>query len=242
MAGSASYLIAAALLLAPLPVQAETAWQQAMDDNPFLFNEELRGVLRDQPDLISNALDRGAARLKAAVWSPLQDEIDTDLQRITLHDADLFAPGPQGFGAADTPAKITLFTAADCPACPRAEAELAQIAKEHPGLRVEVRSAAATPDDRLALALAQDKGPEAARRFRSGLMQGQTPEALVKAEGADLAQLRSRAETPAMVETVARQADLFGELGLDTVPSYVMNDKLIRGAVPTVVLEHYLAK
>jgi hypothetical protein len=40
---------------------------------------------------------------------------------------------------------------------------------------------------------------------------------------------------------MGRDADLAARLGLDMAPSYVMRDRLLRGAMPAIVLERYLA-
>lgn len=40
---------------------------------------------------------------------------------------------------------------------------------------------------------------------------------------------------------MGRDADLAARLGLDLAPSYVMPDRLLRGAMPAIVLERYLS-
>ncbi len=239
-----------ALLLLPFAASAEGDWRQAMEENPYLFNEELRMLFYDQPEILTSALDGArAAEMEdrlAAAWSPLQTEIETDLARIEANAARLFAVTAQGFGSGDGPAAITLFSRLGCTPCARAEDELQQMAARDSGLRVELRSTSTALPDRLAYVIARDTGPEAAAEFRRAVdaMPADT-DALLDREmtrlGVEPARARAAADTPEVQAALADQADLFTGMGLDTAPSYVLPTMLIRGQMPGIVLQKYLA-
>ncbi|MFB9151115.1 hypothetical protein [Roseovarius ramblicola] len=57
---------------------------------------------------------------------------------------------------------------------------------------------------------------------------------------AELAALAARMGFRAALFDMGRDAGLARDLGLDTAPSYVLPDKLLRGAMPAIVLERYL--
>ena len=57
----------------------------------------------------------------------------------------------------------------------------------------------------------------------------------------ELQALAARIGFRAALFDMDRDAGLARDLGLDTAPSYVLPDKLLRGAIPSLVLERYLA-
>jgi hypothetical protein len=58
---------------------------------------------------------------------------------------------------------------------------------------------------------------------------------------AELRALAGRIGLRVNVFDMGRDADLAARLGLDMAPSYVLPDRLLRGAMPAFVLERYLA-
>ncbi len=58
---------------------------------------------------------------------------------------------------------------------------------------------------------------------------------------AELRALADRIGLRVNVFDLGRDADLAARLGLDMAPSYVLPDRLLRGAMPAFVLERYLA-
>jgi len=58
---------------------------------------------------------------------------------------------------------------------------------------------------------------------------------------AELRALAGRIGLRVNVFDLGRDADLAARLGLDMAPSYVLPDRLLRGAMPAFVLERYLA-
>jgi len=57
---------------------------------------------------------------------------------------------------------------------------------------------------------------------------------------AGLQALAARMGFRAVLFDMTRDAALAHDLGLDTAPSYVMADRILRGAMPSIVLERYL--
>lgn len=58
----------------------------------------------------------------------------------------------------------------------------------------------------------------------------------------DLRALADRLGFRATVFDIEKDASLARDLGLDMAPSYVMGDRILRGAMPTIVLERYLSE
>jgi len=58
----------------------------------------------------------------------------------------------------------------------------------------------------------------------------------------ELRALADRLGFRASIFDIVDEADLAQRLGLDMAPSYVMRDRILRGEMPTIVLERYLAE
>lgn len=230
--------LALALLCAPLAAQPSALWQKLSDD-PALLTQEMRALLLSEPELIAQVRAEARRRMAADAASDLAAEVAGDTATISELSPALFGVTSRGFGA-EGPAAITLFTAAGCVPCQRAEAELRDLASRLPGLRVELRSLSATPADRLERALLQSEGPEAAARFRAELTSPDQAQTLATALTNAPEALLSLADSPGIRAELAREVALYTRLGLDMAPSYVMPDRLIRGEMPMVVLQRYL--
>ncbi|WP_029375083.1 hypothetical protein [Oceanicola sp. S124] len=231
--------LALTLLLAG-PAAADPGLWQKLSAQPDLFARELRAMLLEQPEVIEAARAEARRRMAEDAASDLAAEIDGDQALIARHGESLFGVTPQGFGG-DGPAAITLFTAAGCTDCLAAETGLRALADSHPGLRVEVRSLSDALPDRLSRALARQEGPEAAARFRAALAKAPSdPEALATSLSDAPEALLALADSAEIRAALAQEKALFGALGLDMAPSYVMPDRLIRGSMPKIVLERYL--
>lgn len=59
---------------------------------------------------------------------------------------------------------------------------------------------------------------------------------------AELAALATRMGFRATLFDMDTDADLARDLGLDTAPSYVLPDKMLRGAMPSIVIERYMSQ
>jgi hypothetical protein len=59
---------------------------------------------------------------------------------------------------------------------------------------------------------------------------------------AELATLATRMGFRATVIDMDRDAALVRDLGLDMAPSYVLRDRMLRGAMPAIVLDRYLSE
>lgn len=116
---------------------------------------------------------------------------------------------------------------------------------------------ASPPPDPYAEDVARDRAlltREAAHLFAPGLPGFGAPEARTRlafftrsgcpdcaqAE-AELRALARRLPIRVALIDIEREAALAARLGLDMAPSYVLRDRLLRGAMPAIVLERYLA-
>ncbi|SNY53893.1 hypothetical protein SAMN06297129_2658 [Pseudooceanicola antarcticus] len=234
-------VIGLALLLLPAPLRAQpSALWQKLEENPALMAQEMRALLLEAPQLIDEVRSEARARMAADAASDLAAEVAGDSAMIAKLTPALFGATPRGFGA-EGPAAITLFTAAGCAPCLRAETELRALADEIPGLRVELRSLSDDPADRLDRALQRREGPETAARFRARLQDPDNAQALAESLTEDPEALLALAESPEIRAELAQEVSLFRDLGLDMAPSYVMPGRLIRGEMPKVVLQSYLS-
>ncbi len=156
------------LVLTAVPAAADTDFTDLDPADRRILGHEIREVLLTVPEL----LPRDGA---AAQPSPYAAEIASDLARIEAQAAKLFAPGLPGFGPRDAGRTIAFFTAPDCPACARAEAELRDLAAAH-DLRVTRIDMAARPD--LAAALELDMAPSYV--FPTMMLRGHIPPVVLR--------------------------------------------------------------
>ena len=133
---------AAAFLLAAGAVQADGLDLTAQARTSF--GDEVRALLLDEPALVADAIGPTAPFIPDAA-SIYAYEAARDREALAAQD-ELFATTPFGFGAAMPERTLVLFLSAPCPDCARALAEARTLAAEHPGLRVELRAADASPD------------------------------------------------------------------------------------------------
>ncbi|WP_163849624.1 hypothetical protein [Pseudooceanicola aestuarii] len=208
------------------------------------LGRELRALFAAEPDLITDALHRAEAARIAAAEAPLAAEIREDRARIAVLSERLFAAAPLGFGAADPEARVTLFTAAGCAACQRAERALRAMAERLPDLRVDLRPARDTLADRLSLEIAAEHGTETALTFRAAIPEGRAGDAVVLARvmaGLGLPEtLMQNVRNAAEHAEIAEFTLIMSTLNLDVLPSYVLPDMMFRGEMPDIVLARYL--
>lgn len=180
------------------------------------FGAEIRDLLLDEPEIVARALDM-ARPDPGEIYA---EEAADDRSRIAEVAPLLFSATKRGFGAAYPRLTVALFIAADCPECRDAVKDLVALTQSHPGLRVELRP---LRDDHATLSLLQGVelfGPESL--LRRNTVRGTRPPL-------DTVRLLAEAESAAW-------------LGLDTAPSYVFPDMMIRGHVPSAVLERYIGR
>lgn len=145
-----------------------------------ILHDEMVEILAGLPELLAG-VDLIAISMPAPDAGDIYaDHIEADLADLAAHQDDLFSPDRPGFGTPDAAVTVALFTAADCPDCARAEADLRALAETH-DLRVTLLD-------------------------------------------------------------IDADAALAQALGLDMAPSYVFEDMMLRGHMPAIVLEGYLAR
>lgn len=138
------------------------------------------------------------------------EEAQDDLDLIATYADMLFVPTGAGFGA-DTPRKVvTLFISAAVPESREALAGLIALTARDPGLRVELRAFDSSDETEALLDLMTAKGPNA------------------------------MIQAPWGTAAPGPLAELTQTLGLDMAPSYVTREMMVRGAMPSAVIERYL--
>ena len=181
---------------------------------------ELRALFAAEPGIIENAL------IPQPAEDPYADEKAADLAAITSEAARLFAPDAPGFGNPDAAAIWAIFVRPDCGECADAVRGLQLLVRVH-DLRVSVFLLPTDPADTRPglLKAAATQGDTAVLNVLDGVLHG-------RAEGA--------APRGSDTTTGATNQAMFDRLGLDTTPSYVLPDMLIRGEMPGFVLERYI--
>ncbi|WP_297774810.1 glutaredoxin family protein [uncultured Roseovarius sp.] len=142
------------LLLAVLAQGAAVpAWpQQHPIQTRDALGETIRDVLVNTPSLLSQLRDP-ASRAAPDLYA---EDAARDLDMLEAAEPRLLAPDLPGFGPANQPAAIALFTRKDCAECAKAEADLRQLAKRL-GVRVTLLDIEA--EATLARALGLDMAP-----------------------------------------------------------------------------------
>lgn len=116
------------LLIAAGPLSAETDFTALSDAERAAFQQELRALFLDEPELLTHVFDTP---------SPYEDEAAQDHAVLDFETDRLFGPGLAGFGPADAPVRMAILIDRGCEACPLAMDELEALAAGFP-LRVNV--------------------------------------------------------------------------------------------------------
>ncbi len=215
------------LILAALPMAGISAGFDMTDQERAAFRDEVRAALLIDPSPIENALTRRQPSLFAT-------QVADDLALLRA-EAALFEPTSRGIGS-DTP-RITIlfFETFPCAACGAAWDDLVKLSNQNPDIRIEPRFAQDGGAAQLLLSLLthQDVGTyHDARRALYGMA---TPLSYPDIAGSQ-GWFQDRMLRPApQIEAAA-----FKRLGLDTSPSYVFPDMMVRGAIPLIALEKYI--
>lgn len=219
-----------AILLALLgggAVQAEGLSLTA--DERAAFHREVRAAILADPGPVAQALTPPAPDLYS-------DEAAEDRARLT-QNASLFGMTDRGYGAENPRLTLVFYEDYPCADCAAAWAEVEVLLARHPDLRVEPRFAADSGAAQLLLSVLDHQGIAAYRTARAALLAAPTEEALQQAMAqGGWAQDRMLRPQP------RQEAEVFTSLELDTVPSSVLPDMMLRGALPAIVLEKYVTR
>ena len=160
-------------------------------------------------------------------------------QRLTAVRADLERPFP-GAVLGNPAGKVTLveFTDFGCGYCRQSVADVDELIRRNPELRVVVRelpilSPHSADAARMGLAAAEQGKYGAFHRlmFAAGRPDAATIESAARQAGLDLERAHKVAAGPRAAAEIKRNIDLAGRLGFNGTPSWVVGDEVITGAV-----------
>ena len=219
----------AILAVAAFPAAAETAGLDMAREERAAFGQEVRAAVLSDLTPIDRALNPPPIDLYG-------QNREADLKRLEDSEA-VFAPTPRGIGADDPRLTILFFESFPCTDCSAAWADLEALIAAHPDVRVEPRFAEAGGPAQLLLSLLDHQGPATYHAARMALhaLPDTTPDSLAALSG-DKGWVQDR-----MLRLAPRrEAEAFARLDLDTTPSYVFPDMMLRGSIPLIVLEKYV--
>ena len=245
-------LLLALVLLFPLPAKAAT------DEE---MTETVRKILREHPEIILDVL----ANNSELVLDIAQQGQNLRARRTMRAQWDADAqvpkkPNLEGYavrGDAKAPVTIIAYSDYQCPYCRIAEGTLAQIAKKYEGkVRIIFKS---FPNEEKPLAIAVAKYGTAAFmqdaekgwKFHDALFEeaeqierngDNAVKALAVKCGLDLKRLTADAAGTKVQERLAADAAEAATFGIRGTPYFLVNDILVRGAVPPEMFEEAIQK
>jgi protein-disulfide isomerase len=235
--------MAAASFLRRLPVIALAATalvfaanaahaQQSKDD----IEKIIREYLLKNPEIIQEAIVELRKKQEIAENNARSKALQTHKQQIFESKRDIVIGNPKG--------NVTLveFFDYNCGYCKRAVADIAELLKSDPNLRVVLKelpilSEGSVEAARVAVAVRlQDPSKYWAfhRNLMSGRGEANAAQALAAAQkaGLDVERLKKDISNPEVDATLAEVQELAKALAISGTPSYVLGDQLIPGALP----------
>ena len=185
----------------------------------------VRDYILEHPEILPQAMENLQKRESAKLLSGVRADLERPFPGAVLGN-------PQG--------KVTLveFTDFACGYCRQSVADVEQLIRRHPDLRVVVRefpilSPASAAAARMGLAAAE-QGKFAAfhtAMFAAGQLDEATIAAAAKQVGLDPARAAKVAASPRVELELRRNMELARHLGLNGTPSWVVGDGIYSGAV-----------
>ncbi len=185
----------------------------------------VREYILEHPEILPQAMENLQHKSAKKALAAIEDDVKSPYPGAVLGN-------PNG--------KITLVEFSDfaCGYCRQSVADIEELVKENPDLRIIVRempilseeSAAAA---RMALAAAE-QGKYAAfyhAMFAIGRPNAQTIEAAAQQAGMDLGKAKAAIAQPRIENEIARNLDFARQLGFNGTPSWIGGDRIVSGAV-----------
>lgn len=191
----------------------------------------VRSYILDHPEILPEAMDKLQAREAEARLAPLRGAIETPFPGAVLGN-------PQG--------KVTLveFTDFACTYCRSSVADVEELVRANPDLRVVIRelpiiAPESEPAARMGLAAAA-QGKYAA--FHKAMFSGERPSdasiaAAAAAAGMDGAAANAFAQAAGVKQELERNLGLARQLGISGTPAWSVGGKLLTGAVGREALQ-----
>ena len=235
-------LLAAALLILALllPAAAERVDDAAIEDylhrNPSAIRQIVRDYLMEEPQILREALSELLRRDEAEADVSARRAIEANADRLLRSRFSVVLGNPEG--------DVTLveFFDYNCAYCRQALPHLLELLQTDPQLRVVLKEMPVLGDASVEAArvgaalMLQDAGGTMYLDFHKRLLSSPEPAnretaiAAAIAAGADLSRLERDFASAEVVAALAETVTLSAALGLTGTPSYVVGDRVIKGA------------
>ena len=224
-------------VLAQTPAPVEPAQKEAI-------KALIREVLRDQPELVLEALQTLEAREQAAQEQRTASALATSRDKLERDPGDIVAGNPNG--------NITVVEFVDhrCGYCKSVAAHVAEVVKADGNVRLvhkqfPILGPQSVQAARAALAaIKQGKGLELHRALMES--RGSFDDAMImdtaRKLGIDTARLATDMKAPEVLAQLQRTMELGRSLGIKGTPAFIIGDTLLPGAVDADTLRSVIAE
>lgn len=235
--------VTAALLASPVHALDLASMTDAERD---AFRAEVRRYLLDNPEVLMEAIAVLEARERDA-------QAQADLQLVELHAAAIFNDGHSWVGG-NPEGDVTLVEFMDyrCGYCRQAFAEVAQLLESDGNIRFIVKEYPILGEQsvlaaRFAIAVQQLHGDATYEEVHNALMSFRadiTPDSLTRlAQGFDLdaGPILATMNSPEVTAVIEENRQLGSLMQVTGTPTFVLEDRMIRGYVPLSTMEQLVA-
>lgn len=235
--------VTAALLASPVHALDLASMTDAERD---AFRAEVRSYLLDNPEVLMEAIAVLEARERDA-------QAQADLQLVELHAAAIFNDGHSWVGG-NPEGDVTLVEFMDyrCGYCRQAFAEVAQLLESDGNIRFIVKEYPILGEQsvlaaRFAIAVQQLHGDATYEEVHNALMSFRadiTPDSLTRlAQGFDLdaRPILAAMNSPEVTAVIEENRQLGSLMQVTGTPTFVLEDRMIRGYVPLSTMEQLVA-
>ena len=236
-------LLFALLILAAFAVAAR-AQDTLSPAQERAVRDLLRQELKEHPELVLDAIRQLQARDRQ-----VSDERHRDL--IRLHQ-DQLAADAEDFVAGNPKGDVTLIEFFDyrCPYCKAMAEPLEALLKKDGNIRLVLKEFPILgPNSTLASKASIGARPQGrylafhqALLAQKGDLDDKAIAAIARTVGIDIGKMKARSEDAQVSAKLARNLDLGRALELDGTPAFIIDDKLIPGAVDLEMLEQAIAE
>ncbi|MGH1459545.1 MAG: DsbA family protein [Paracoccaceae bacterium] len=237
-------LISAALLAAPAHAFDVTAMSPAEKE---AFGAEVRAYLMENPQVIMDAVNSLEERQAAA-----QAQNDVDLVKINAKD---IFDDPNSWVGGNPDGDITLveFTDYRCGYCRKAVADVQKLLKTDGNIRFIIKEfpilgEASITSSRFAIAVrmlhgdaAYEHAHDALIALKGGVNEGSLSK-LAKSLDLDAAPILAKMDSPEVTQVIADNHALAGRLQISGTPTFVLEDRMLRGYVPFDAMAQLVAE
>ena len=205
------------------------------------FGAAVRSYLLDNPEVLLEVIGKLEERQSAAQTA--------DDARLIAVNAEALFDNPASWVGGNPDGDVTLveFVDYNCGFCRRAFPEVMELAEFDPGVRLVMKELPILGPDseiasRFAIAVLQTVGADAYAEAHERMMAsegrvGAAAVAAIAAEmGLDFDAITARMDSPDVTAVIAGNRALAQRLGIEGTPSFVLEDRMLRGYLPLTAL------